>query len=149
MTMLPPIRPLWSYDNPHRIFSSFTKSNQANQHYDPRPHVNISIANTIFSALLDTGASVCLIDCHTIDKLFQEGHHFKSSKSTVFVQDCHSSVQESLGCYDIPFMVLSTNMNISKFNGVFQFHKVPYLSSSVLIGYDFMVNFGCQIRANF
>ena len=59
----------------------------------------------------------------------------------------HSAVQESLGCYDIPFTVMPTKMNCSKFNGVFQFHKVHNLSS--LIGYDFMVNFGCNIRANF
>ena len=149
MAMLPPIRPLGSQDNLHLISSSFNKSNQANQQqqYDPRPHVDIAITNTIFSALLDTGASVCLIDCYSIDKSFQAGHQFKSSKSTVFIQDCHSAVQESLGCYDIPFTVMPTKMNCSKFNGVFQFHKVHNLSS--LIGYDFMVNFGCNIRANF
>ena len=95
MAMLPP-----SQDNPHRISSSFNKSHQANQQqqYDPRPPVDIAITNTIFSALLDTGASVCLIDCYTIDKLFQAGHQFKSSTSTVFIQDCHSAVQEYLGC---------------------------------------------------
>ena len=145
--MLPPIRPIGSLNNPHHISSSFTKSNQANQTYDPRPHVNISIINQVFSALLDTGASISLIDEHLIDKLIQQGHQLKSSRSTVFIQDCHSAVQESLGCYYIPFTILPTNMNVSKFNVIFQFHKVKNLSSTVLIGYDFMVQFGCQITA--
>ena len=78
MAMLPPIRPIGSQENPHRISSSFTKLDQANQIYDPRLHVNISIISTIFSALLDTGNSVCPIDGHTIDKLFQQGHRFKN-----------------------------------------------------------------------
>ena len=130
--MLPPIRPIGSLNDPHNISSSFTKSNQANQTYNPRPHVNISIINTVVSALLDTGASISLIDEHLIDKLIQQGHQFKSSKSTFFIQDCHSAVQESLGCYYIPITILPTNMNVSKLKGVFQFHMVKNLSSVVL-----------------
>ena len=158
MTMLPTLWPIGSLYNPHRISSSFNTTHQANQqqnHHpypstsvDPRPHVNIAIINSVFLALLDTGASVSLIDGQIIDNLVQQGHKFQSSKSTVFIQDCHSSVQESLGCYLIPFTILPLNMNKSKLNGVFKFHKVKNLSSSVLLGYDFMTKYGCQIKAS-
>ena len=40
-------------------------------------------------------------------------------------------------------------MNMSNFRSIFQFHKVHNLSSTVLTGFKFMVNFGCNIRANF
>ena len=82
MTMSTPIWPIGSLYNPHRISSSFNNSTKANQTYDPRPHVNISLINTIFLALVDTGASVCLIDGTIIDSLIQQGHKFNSSKST-------------------------------------------------------------------
>ena len=148
MTMSPPIWPFGSLYNPHRISSSFNNTNQANQNYDPRPHVNIAIINSMFSALLDTGASVCLIDGQIIDNLVKQGHQFQSSKSTVFIQDCHIAVQESMGCYLIPFTILPINMNTSKLNVIFKFHKVKNLSSSVLLGCNFMRRFGCQIKAN-
>ena len=153
MSMAIQIWPLGSRYNPHRISSSFnissgsTNATIANQTHDPRPHVHISLYNSIFSALLDTGASVCLIDGTIIDNLIQQGHKFNSSSSTVFIQDCHSAVQESLGCFLIPFTILPANMNISHFKGTFPFHKVRNLSSSVLLGYDFMQKFGCQIQA--
>ena len=105
MSMAIQIWPLGSRYNPHRISSSFyissgsTNTTLANQNHDPRPHVNISLYNSIFSALLDTGASVCLIDGTIVDNLIQQGHKFSSSSSTVFIQDCHSAVQESLGCF--------------------------------------------------
>ena len=153
MSMAIQIWPLGSRYNPHRISSSFnissgsTNTTLANQNHDPRPHVNISLYNSIFSALLDTGASVCLIDGTIVDNLIQQGHKFSCSSSTVFIQDCHSAIQESLGCYLIPFTILPTNMNVSHFKGTFPFHKVKNLSSSVLLGYDFMQKFGCQIQA--
>ena len=121
MSMAIQIWPLGSRYNPHRISSSFnissgsTNATLANQTHDPRPHVHISLYNSIFSALLDTGASVCLIDGTIIDNLIQQGHKFSCSSSTVFIQDCHSAVQESLGCYLIPFTILPTDMNVSHF----------------------------------
>ena len=69
-------------DHPHKVAASFSQLPEAEE----RPHVSLRIANDDFWALLDTGASISLVDKHAIVHITQF-IKLKLQNHKVFVQE--------------------------------------------------------------
>ena len=130
-----------SIHNPHKVAASFSNLPRTEE----RPHVSIKVANTDFWALLDTGASISLVDKHAIAHITQF-INLKLQNQKLFVQDCHSNVQQTHGNVTITFDVLSANGGGTQVKqATAMFHIADNLSSSFLLGCDILRLLGCKI----
>ena len=128
-------------DHPHKVAASFSQLPEAEE----RPHVSLRIANKDFWALLDTGASISLVDKHAIAHITQF-IKLKLQNHKVFVQDCHSNIQQTHGNVTITFDVLSASKEETEVKqATAMFHIADNLSSSFLLGCDILRLLGCHI----
>lgn len=125
-----------SPEHPHKIAASFSPLPPN----EVRPHVKINVYNQDYRTLIDSGASISLVNAEVADKLIASGL-IQIHQSTVFVQDCHSHIQTTDGATKITFTIPSHGVNASET----VLHITKNLSSDFLFGCDTLAMLGCTI----
>ena len=121
---------------PHKIAASFSPLPPV----ESRPHVKINVHNQVYRTLIDSGASISLVNAEVADKLIASGL-IQVQKSSVYVQDCHSHIQTTDGATKITFTIPSHGVKASQAI----LHITKNLSSDFLFGCDTLAMLGCTI----
>ena len=128
-------------DYPHVVAASFSELPDV----EDRPHVRLNIADTKFWALLDTGASISLVAKNAVAEIIKF-IKLNLHNQKLYVQDCHSNVQQTHGNVTITFDVIAAEQDrVEVKQATAMFHIVDNLSSSFLLGCDILRLLGCQI----
>ena len=128
---------LGSLFNPHQCCASFSPDIPPS---DIRPHIPVHINNNYINSLIDSGASVSLVNRALAEQLIKAGLA-KTVDSKVYIQDCHSNVQSTAGAILIPISIPDHNIS-----GItIKLHITDNLSSEILLGCDSLAALGALI----